>query len=148
MRKIHIDSSIDFSFLPAVYSSLNAFCAVILIIAYIHIRKGKIDTHRRLMKTAVIISSLFLFGYVLYHTTTPETLFCKQGPIRTIYFILLISHVILAAVSFPFVVFTFIRGLTGQVARHKKLARWVFPIWLYVCISGPLCYVLLYPCYK
>ncbi|MBK7231314.1 MAG: DUF420 domain-containing protein [Saprospiraceae bacterium] len=147
MRKIHIDSSIDFSFLPPFYSMLNAIAAICLISAYIHIKNKRIEAHKRMIIWALGISFFFLICYVVYHITTPETSFCKEGFIRSIYFFLLITHIILAAVSFPFILFTFIRGYSMQVERHKKMARWVFPIWLYVCITGPICYLMLKPCY-
>ncbi len=146
MRQIHFESSIDFRFLPKVYSSLNAVCALVLIAAFVQIKKKQIENHKRLMTAAMIISALFLCMYVVYHVTCEEVLFCKTGPIRILYFSLLISHVVLAGLSFPFVLFTYVRGLTGQLERHKKLAKIVFPIWLYICISGPLCFLMLYPC--
>jgi len=119
-----------------------------LIIAYWHIKNRRIVQHQKIMTSAMLTSFIFLLCYVLYHITTPETMYCKEGVIRYVYFFLLISHVILAAISFPFVLFTFVRGYTRQDEAHKKMARWIFPIWLYVCITGPLCYLMLYPCYK
>lgn len=147
MRKIHIESDFDFSFLPPFYSVLNGISAFLLIWSYVSIRKKNILVHERLMKLALSISVFFLLCYVVYHITTPETRYCKEGLSRIVYFIFLASHVILAALSFPFVLFTFIRGYTGQIERHKKLARWVFPVWLYVCMTGPICYLMLRPCY-
>jgi putative membrane protein len=146
MRKIHIDSDIDFRFLPKIYSTLNAICACVLVAAYLQIKKGNRIKHKRLMTTAILISFIFLICYVIYHVTTAEIKYCKEGGIRIVYFSLLISHVVLSGLTFPFVLFTYIRGLTDQIQRHKKLARIIFPIWLYICISGPLCYVMLYPC--
>lgn len=147
MRRIKIDTEIDFTFLPAVYSTLNGITAILLIVALICIKQKKIKLHRNFMFTAMITSALFLLGYVLYHFTTPETNYCGDGNIRIVYFILLISHVILAAVIFPFILFTLIRGYTDQIAKHKKMARWVFPIWLYVAVTGPILYLMLRPCY-
>ncbi|MCC6816612.1 MAG: DUF420 domain-containing protein [Saprospiraceae bacterium] len=147
MRKIKIETDLDFSFLPAVYSSLNAICAIVLIIAYIHIKNKRVAQHRKCMISAMVICMLFLIGYVIYHVTTSETKYCGVGILRTIYFLLLISHVVLAAISFPFILFTFVRGYLLKVEQHRRLAKWIFPIWLYVCISGPLCYLMLYPCY-
>ncbi|MCL4109855.1 UNVERIFIED_CONTAM: hypothetical protein GTU68_028764 [Idotea baltica] len=147
MRRIKLDVGIDFSFLPPVHSSLNAITAVLLIIAFILIKQKKISAHRNVMFAAVVTSALFLLSYVLYHITTPETSFCKEGTIRIVYFILLISHVILAGVIFPFILFTLIRGFTMQVEKHKRMARWVFPLWLYVAITGPVLYLMLRPCY-
>lgn len=148
MRKIHIETNIDFSFLPIFHSSLNAVAGIVLIFAYIQIRKGNIQNHKRLMSTALIMSGVFLISYVLYHITTPELRYCGEGPIRAVYFLLLISHVVLSGISFPFILFTFIRGLTDQRVRHKKLAKIVFPVWLYICISGPICFLMLYPCMR
>lgn len=148
MRKIHINSSIDFHFLPPLYSSLNAISAITLIIAYWHIINKRIDSHKLFMILSTIISCFFLLGYVVYHITTSETKYCGEGSMRYVYFLLLISHIILAAVSFPFIVFTFIRGYVRNDKAHVRLAKWVFPIWLYVCLSGPLCYLMLRPCYN
>lgn len=146
MRKIHFDVDVDFRFLPAFHSAVNALCGVVLIIAYIQIRKKNIEAHKKLMSLAMILSAVFLISYVVYHTTTPEQKYCKEGMIRLVYFVLLISHVVLAAFSFPAILFTYIRGLTRQHPAHEKLAKWIFPIWLYICISGPICYLMLRPC--
>ena len=147
MRKIHITSGIDFHFLPPIYSCINFLAGITLIVAYVHIRNKRIDQHKKWMTLAMIMSCLFLLMYVIYHITTPDTKFCGEGFIRYVYFFFLISHVILAAISFPFIVFTYIKGLTDQIMKHRKLAKWVFPIWLYVCFTGPICYIFLYPCY-
>jgi len=149
MRKIHFETSIDFRILPMIYSILNALAACILVFAYRAIKSGNAILHQKLMTTAIAISTLFLLLYVLYHVTNADTKFCKTGPVvRAIYFFILITHIVLAAISFPFIIFTFIRGYAGQYESHKKLAYWVFPIWLYVCVSGPICYLMLYPCYE
>ncbi len=147
MRRIHFDTDIDFRFLPAVYSTLNALTAFILVAAFIAIKRRRIQTHQRLMTLAILSSFLFLLGYVVYHTTTPETPFGGEGWVRTVYFFLLITHVVLAAVIFPFILFTFIRGYTGFFKEHKALARWVFPLWLYVALTGPVLYFMIRPYY-
>lgn len=147
MRYIHLDTSIDFTFLPPFHASLNAFAAVALVIAYIHIRAGRIESHRKSIYVAIALSVMFLLSYVLYHITTPPALYGGEGTLKYIYYFFLITHVILAAVIFPFILFTFIRAYTGQFERHKKMARWVFPIWLYVAITGPICYLMLMPYY-
>lgn len=147
MRRVKIDVGIDFSFLPPFHASLNALCAVILVVAFWHIKNGRIEQHRRAIYAAMVCSVLFLVSYVLYHFTTPETRYGGEGVMRTLYFILLITHVVLAAVILPFVLFTFTRAYTGQYERHKKMARWVFPLWLYVAITGPICYLMLKPYY-
>jgi putative membrane protein len=84
---------------------------------------------------------------VSYHFTTPETKFGGTGTLKTVYFILLISHIILAAVSFPFILFTWIYGFTNQVQKHRRMAKYVFPVWLYVAVTGPICYLMLRPYY-
>ena len=147
MRQIpRLDLGIDFSFLPAVYSFTNLLAAVFLILALNFIRQKKIEQHRKMIYVALTMSTLFLLMYVLYHITSPEIKYCGEGAIRPVYFLLLITHVTLAAVSFPFILFTFIRGYTMQVERHKKMARWVYWVWLYVSISGPVVYLMIRPC--
>lgn len=148
MRQYKIDLGVDFSFLPPVHASFNAIVAVCLILALYFIKSKNIEAHKKSIFAAMFFSFLFLLSYVLYHFTTVETLYCGTGGMRTVYFILLISHIVLAAVSLPFILLTFIRGFTLQVERHKKMARWVWPIWFYVAVSGPLCYLMLKPCYQ
>jgi len=147
MRRIKIDTEIDFTWLPPFYSSLNAIVAFVLILALVAIKKSNANLHRKLMTTAMLLSVLFLLCYVLYHITTPETTYCQVGPIRYIYFFLLITHIILAAGILPFILFTYIRAYTNQFDKHVKMARWVFPLWLYVAMTGPIIYLMLQPCY-
>lgn len=147
MRQIpRLDLGIDFSFLPGIYSFLNLVAAFFLVLALYFIRQKKVEMHRKMVFIALSASFLFLLMYVLYHITTPEIKYCGTGTIRTVYFVLLITHVALAAISFPFILFTFIRGYTMQVEKHKKMARWVYWIWLYVAITGPVVYLMLRPC--
>ena len=147
MRKIKLDIGIDFSFLPPFYSALNALVAFVLILALMAIKKKDVPAHRRYMTVALGFSSLFLLCYVIYHITTPETNYCGEGNIRYLYFFLLITHIILAAVLLPFILFTYIRAYTGQIMLHRKMAKWVFPLWLYVAVTGPVIYMMLRPCY-
>jgi putative membrane protein len=145
MRQIKIDLGIDFSFLPPYHAIFNTIVAIFLILAIIFIKKGDYITHKWMIMGAITFSALFLVCYVLYHFTTQETIYC--GEFKGLYYSLLISHIILAGVSLPFIMITFSRGITMQVQIHKKMARWVFPVWLYVAVSGPLCYLMLKPCY-
>jgi putative membrane protein len=145
--KIPLPEGVSFSFLPPFYATLNALTAVVLIFAYRFIRQKKVEQHKKAIYLAIALSVGFLLSYVVYHFTTEATLYGGEGFIRTVYFILLITHVILAAAIFPFILFTFIRAYTNQIDQHKKMARWVFPIWLYVAISGPICYLMLLPYY-
>ncbi len=147
MHKIHIDHSIDLTFLPGMYSIFNALTAIVLIYALIQIKKKNVDKHRKAIYLAMFLSVVFLLGYVVYHLSYPDTKYCGIGNIRYLYFTMLISHIILAAGIFPFILFTFIRAFTGQYERHKKMARWVFPLWLYVAVTGPILYLMIRPCY-
>lgn len=147
MRRVKIQTDIDFSFLPPIHASLNALCAVILLVAFYFIKNKQVEYHRRAIYAAMLCSALFLISYVLYHFTTPETRYGGVGVIRAVYFFILITHVVLAAVILPFILLTFTRAYTHQFERHKKMARWVFPLWLYVAVSGPVCYLMLRPYY-
>lgn len=145
--KIPLPDGWTTSFLPPIYAGLNALAAVVLLISLISIKLGKVKQHRATMVLAMILSVLFLLSYVAYHMTNDPTKFGGTGPIKTIYLILLASHILLAAVSLPFILFTFIAGWTNRFTAHRKLARWVFPMWLYVAITGPVCYWMLRPYY-
>ncbi|MEO1857878.1 MAG: DUF420 domain-containing protein [Rubritalea sp.] len=159
--KIALPDGINFGFLPPVHAMLNSVVAIALVVAVLAIKNKKVKLHTRAINVAMISSVLFLLCYVAYHFTTSETLFgdlngdgvvdeqekLEAGSARTVYFVFLISHIVLAGVSLPFILFTWINGVTNQFAKHKKLARWVFPVWLYVAVTGPICYFLLKPYY-
>jgi len=147
MRRVKVDVGIDFSFLPPLHASLNALSAVILLVAFWFIKQKNVEAHRRSIYAAMVCSALFLLSYVVYHFTTPETRYGGTGIARYVYFFILITHVVLAAVILPFILLTFTRAYTHQFERHKKMARWVFPLWLYVAITGPICYLMLKPYY-
>ena len=147
MRQVKIDLDVDLSFLAGVNAAINTVVAIVLIRALIYIRNKQIEKHERMMFMAMGLSILFLLCYVAYHFTTPETSYCKEGNIRYVYYFLLITHIVMAGLSLPFILFTFIRGYTRQVQKHRRMAKWVFPLWLYVAITGPIVYLMLYPCY-
>jgi putative membrane protein len=130
--------------LPAVNATLNAVSGVLLVIAYVLIRQRRIEQHRRVMIAAFVTSSLFLICYVTYHAQVGSVRFTRQGLVRPLYFTILITHVMLAAVVLPMAIVTLSRGLKARYPQHRKIARWTFPIWLYVSITGVLVYVLLY----
>lgn len=159
--KIPLPEGINFSFLPSFHAMVNGATALILLAAFVAIKNKKVDLHRKLIFTALGLSLLFLLSYVAYHFTTPETIYGDfngngvledeerqaVGNDRLIYLILLLSHIFLAAISLPFILLTFIRAYTQQFEAHKRMARWVFPIWFYVAATGPICYLLLLPYY-
>jgi putative membrane protein len=149
MRRIHLPLPDGWSTasLPPFHAAVNAAVALMLVVSLISIKLGKVSLHRATMVTAMFLSVVFLLSYVAYHITTEPTRYGGAGMMRTMYFILLASHIVLAAVSLPFILFTFIAGWTNRFTAHRKLARWVFPLWLYVAITGPVCYLMLRPYY-
>ena len=130
--------------LPAVNASLNGVAGVLLVIGYALMRAKRIDLHRKVMITAFAVSSLFLVCYVVYHAQVGSVPFPRQGLVRPIYFTILITHVVLAATVPPLAIITLTHGLKGRFPKHRRIARWTFPIWLYVSVTGVLVYVLLY----
>jgi uncharacterized membrane protein YozB (DUF420 family) len=130
--------------LPALNAILNATAAVLLITGWLLIRAGKIETHRRVMITAFGVSVAFLISYLIYHAQAGSVRFQRTGPIRTVYFTVLLTHTILAAAVPILAVLTLWRGLSGSFDRHRRIARWTLPIWLYVSITGVVVYWMLY----
>lgn len=130
--------------LPALNASLNAIATVLLITGYFLIRARRIELHRLCMLAAVVVSALFLTSYLIYHFQVGSVRFTREGPVRTVYFTILITHVILAAAVPPLALITLARGLNARYAKHRAIARWTLPIWLYVSVTGVLVYVLLY----
>lgn len=130
--------------LPAVNASLNAISGVLLIVAYALIRARRVEQHRKVMLAAFVTSSLFLVCYLIYHAQVGSVPFRREGFVRPLYFTILITHVTLAAAVPPMAIVTLSRGLKARYAQHRRIARWTFPIWLYVSVTGVLVYVLLY----
>jgi putative membrane protein len=130
--------------LPAVNASLNALSAVLLSIGYVLIRTRRIEQHRRIMIAAFATSTLFLGSYLIYHAQVGSVSFTRQGVVRPIYFTILLTHVVLAAAVLPLALLTLSRGLQARYPKHRAIARWTLPIWLYVSVTGVLVYVLLY----
>jgi len=133
----------ELAFLPALDALLNALAAIALVVGFAFIRSGKIAPHRASMFVAFIFSSLFLAAYITNYALHGEMHFQGAGMIRWVYFPLLISHIILAVVALPMVLITFFLSLSGRFPAHRKLARWTFPIWLYVSVTGVVVYLML-----
>ena len=136
------------SWLPKLNAIINSLCSIILITSFIMIRKGKIIIHRNLNLAAFILSALFLVSYIIFHSFGIETKFPAENPLRPVYLIILLTHIVLAAIVLPLVLFAFYRGLNMQVEKHRKIVRWAFPIWLYVTISGVVVYLMISPYYN
>jgi uncharacterized membrane protein YozB (DUF420 family) len=132
------------SILPHVTATLNAATVVFAAAGFAFIRSGHRQAHRAAMIGAVAMSVLFLIAYLTYHFTQPIFVFRGQGWVRPVYYALMISHVVLAMVVTPMVLLTFVRGLRGRFERHRPLARWTLPLWLYVSVTGIVVYIMLY----
>lgn len=130
--------------LPALNASLNALSGLLLLIGYVFIRKGRIQQHRLCMISAFVTSSLFLICYIVYHAQVGSVRFTRVGFVRPLYFTILITHVTLAATVPPLAIVTLSRGLKGRIVQHRAIARWTWPIWMYVSVTGVLVYTLLY----
>ena len=130
--------------LPAVNASLNGLSGILLLVGYTLIRTRHVQQHRRCMIAAFVTSSLFLVCYIVYHAQVGSVRFMRQGFVRPLYFTILITHVTLAAAVLPLAIVTLSRGLNARFPQHIAIARWTFPIWLYVSVTGVLVYVLLY----
>ncbi|NRR90875.1 DUF420 domain-containing protein [Winogradskyella undariae] len=135
------------TFLPPIYATINGFTALLLISAFVAIRKKNVVLHESLMTTAVWTSVVFLVMYVAYHMTSDSTPFGGEGTIKYIYYFILITHIILCIVIIPFVLITYVRGITNDRARHRKIAKITFPMWLYVAITGVIVYLMISPYY-
>jgi putative membrane protein len=133
--------------LPALNACLNATSALFLLLGYRAIRRLEIHRHRRLMVSAAITSAVFLASYVTYHVRVGSVRFPGQGPVRAVYFAILISHTILAVAVLPLALRTLYLGLRRRDDKHRRIARWTFPVWLYVSVTGVVVYVMLYRLY-
>jgi putative membrane protein len=159
--KVPLPDGVDFGFLPPIHAVLNTCVAVLLVLALLAVKAGNIRAHRNLIVAAMGVSVLFLLGYVAYHLTNAEIKFgdsnldgvvdsgelAAVGSLRSFYLILLLTHIVAAGVSLPLILLTFTAGWTNRFQAHRNLARWVFPLWLYVAVTGPICYLMLRPYY-
>ncbi|MDA7881190.1 DUF420 domain-containing protein [Akkermansiaceae bacterium] len=159
--KIPLPEGVELTFLPPLHALLNTLVAACLLGGLFFLARKNFKAHQRCMMGALVLSGLFLLCYVAYHFTTVETKFGDLdgngvlsdeekeyvGTSRTVYLAILIPHIVVAAMSFPFILLTFVHAWTNNFAKHKKLARIVFPLWLFVAVTGPICYYMLKPFY-
>ena len=134
----------NLEYLPTLNAFLNATSAILVLTARQYIRAGNIPLHRKTMIAAVSVSTLFLISYLTYHATHGSTRYSGQGGMRVLYFSILITHTLLAAMLVPMVFVTLRRGLLRADALHKQIARWTYPIWVYVSVTGVVIHVMLY----
>lgn len=145
---VKIDSTIDFSFLPSIYASINSVTFILLVAALVSIKNGNRVWHARLIKTAVLLTTIFLILYITYHSTTDSTHFGGDGMIKYIYFFILISHITLSIVVIPLVLVSLGYAAEKNFTKHKKVAKIAMPVWMYVAFSGVLVYLMISPYYS
>ena len=136
-------SSAQYAFLPAMNAVFNGLAATALLIGYTFIRARRIRQHRAAMITAFVFSTLFLVGYIAHHALHGDIRYPAHAPLRSVYLPILASHIILATLVLPMVLATFFFSLSGRIPQHRKIARWTFPLWLYVSVTGVVTYVML-----
>jgi putative membrane protein len=144
---IKIDSNIDFGFLPQIYAGINLTTFFVLLGALYAIKNGRRKVHENLIKTALVLTSIFLILYIIYHITTPSTSYGGDGALKYIYFFILITHIFLSIVVIPLVLLALGWAMELNFERHKKVARIAMPIWLYVALSGVIVYLMISPYY-
>ena len=144
---VRIESIPPLTFLPPIYASINGLTALLLILAYRSILKKNVKRHELLMKVSIGLSVVFLVMYVLYHMTTDPTPFGGEGLIRYIYLSILITHITLSVFIIPMVLVTYVRAISQMFDKHKKIARFTFPIWLYIAVTGVIVYLMISPYY-
>lgn len=141
------ETEMDLTFLPLLNAIMNSFTFVFLLGALFLIIKGNVTWHKRFIYAAFTTTAVFLVSYLTYHSTSDSTSFGGEGLIAYIYYFILITHIVLAAAIVPLALLTFARGITMKVDKHKKIARWTMPIWLYVSLTGVIVYLMISPYY-
>ncbi len=150
LGKIQLNIQVGFNvhIFATINAILNSIIAVLLVAALVQVKNKKYQSHKKLMLAALVLSVVFLVSYIAHHLLAGETKFGGTGIIKTIYLIILATHIFLAAVILPFILFTAYRGLIAEFPQHKKLAKITFPLWLYVAVTGPIIYLLISPYYQ
>lgn len=146
--KLEVDLGFDVHIFATINAFINATIAVLLIAALWAVKSKKYQLHKRFMIAALVLSILFLVSYIAHHLLSGDTKYGGQGTIRYVYYFILVTHIFLAAIILPFILFTAYRGLTAEFGQHKKLARYTWPLWFYVAITGPIVYWMISPYYQ
>ena len=134
-------------FLPPIYATINALTALVLVLAFVAIQNKKVKQHQLLMTFAIVLSVIFLVMYVAYHMTSDSTKFGGENAIKYIYYFILVTHIVLSIAVIPFVLITYVRAITNNIEKHKKIAKITFPLWLYVAVTGVIVYIMISPYY-
>lgn len=146
--RVRIPNVEPLDYLPPVYATINGVTAILLVLAVLQIRNGNRFLHEVFMKSSILLSLLFLVMYVAYHMTSDPTPYGGEGPMKYIYYFILITHIILSVTVIPFVLVTYTRAILGKFDLHKKIAKITFPIWLYVAVTGVIVYIMIAPYYQ
>ena len=144
---VRIPDVAPLTFLPPIYAVINGITAIVLMIAYWAIRQKNINLHQQLMKTSIGLSLIFLVMYVAYHMTSDPTPYGGEGMIKYVYYFILISHIFLSIGIIPMVLITYVRAISNLFFEHKKIARYTFPIWMYIAVTGVIVYLMISPYY-
>lgn len=147
-QALSLGGGVDVSYLPRFHAFLNGSCTLLLIAGYVAVRRRQYNVHKMLMVSCFLLSSIFLVSYVIYHSQAPATKFGGEGVIRPIYYTILLTHIVLAALILPLALFTISRSWRGEFAKHKKIARYTLPVWIYVTATGVIVYFMIAPYYK
>lgn len=141
------DLGFNIGFLPKLNAIINGTTSLVLVLGFIAIRNKNIILHRRLMTTALLLSVIFLLSYVTYHSASDSTKYGGEGILKSIYYFILLSHILLAIVIVPLVLISFVRALSQKYDKHRKIARYTLPLWLYVTVTGVIVYLMISPYY-
>lgn len=145
--QLEVDLGFDIHVFALINAIINSLVSILLVWALIAVKNKKYEQHKNIMFGAIILSVLFLVSYIAHHLLAGDTIYGGEGNIRYFYYFILITHIFLAAIILPFILFTAYRSLTGEYAKHKKLAKYTWPLWLYVSVTGVLVYLMISPYY-
>ncbi|MBN8836781.1 MAG: DUF420 domain-containing protein [Sphingobacteriia bacterium] len=146
--KLNVELGFNVHVFAAANAVINTIIAILLIAALVVVKQGKYLLHKKLMMTALVLSIIFLVSYIAHHLLAGETKFGGTGAVKVLYLLILFTHIFLAAVILPFILFTAYRALTAEFATHKKLAKYTWPLWFYVAVTGPIVYLMISPYYN
>lgn len=141
-------ADVDVSFLPTLHAILNSLTAIALIVGYFQVKRNNVKGHRAAMLVAFGLSAVFLVSYVTYHFLGERTIYGGEGLLKYIYYFILLTHIVLAVAIVPLVLLSVYYGISNQLAKHRKISKWTFPIWLYVAVTGVLVYLMISPYYN
>lgn len=145
--KLEVDLGFDIHVFALINAVINSMVSILLVWALVAVKNKKYVQHKNIMFGAIILSVLFLVSYIAHHLLAGDTVYGGEGNIRYFYYFILITHIFLAAIILPFILFTAYRSLTGEYAKHKKLAKYTWPLWLYVSVTGVMVYLMISPYY-